>query len=63
MHGATITTANVSDRDGALQAIMDNKATLEDVKVLLCDGGYTGKAFADEVSAILGREVKVNKKN
>ena len=32
--------------------------TNEEVKGILCDGGYTGKAFADGVKALLGKVVE-----
>jgi hypothetical protein len=39
-HAIEITTANVSDGDGALSMIKRGKNNLSDVKNLLVDGGY-----------------------
>ena len=37
----------------------DNKEELTEVKSILCDGGYSGKPFADGVKAVLGEKVTV----
>jgi transposase len=55
----TITTANVSDRQGALQALKRCKPNLTQVQSLLCDGGYTGEPFAKGVQDTLGEHVSV----
>jgi hypothetical protein len=41
-HAITVTTAEVTDRKGALEALERNQPNLKRVKSLLCDGGYTG---------------------
>lgn len=38
---------------------MSKIKTNEEVKGILCDGEYTGKAFADGVKALLGKQVDV----
>ena len=48
-HAIAVTTANVTDRDGAQVAIDRCKANLERVESVLVDGGYTGQPFADGV--------------
>ncbi|WP_292977720.1 transposase, partial [Nitrosomonas sp.] len=53
-HAIAVTTAEVTDRKGALQALARCKLNLEHVQSLLCDSGYTGKPFAEEVRKILG---------
>jgi len=58
-HALAITAANVTDRNGALLAFEHNKDELTEVKSILCDGGYSGKPFADGVKAVLGEEVTV----
>lgn len=58
-HAIAVTTANVTDRQGALVALKRCKPSLNQVQSLLCDGGYTGKPFAQGVQAILGGEVTV----
>jgi transposase len=62
-HAIAVTTANVTDREGALQAFSLHSSRLSEVKKVMVDGGYTGKPFADEVKRILGAEVEVAKRS
>ena len=59
VHAFAIAAANNTDRQGALVAFEQNKEELEEAKGILCDGGYTGKPFADGVKALLGKQVDV----
>ena len=45
-HALDVTTADVTDRDGALGMIEKDKENLKKVEKFLCDGGYTGEKFA-----------------
>lgn len=56
-HAIAVTTAEVTDRKGALQALKRCKPNLGQVQGLLCDSGYTGKPFAEGVREILGEQV------
>jgi transposase len=56
-HAIALTTAEVTDRKGALKAIRRCKASLGQVKSLLADSGYVGQPFAQGVQEILGRHV------
>ena len=58
-HAVAVTTAEVTDRKGALQALKRCKPNLCRVVSLLADGGYTGKPFAQGVQDILGEQVSV----
>ena len=58
-HAIAVTTAEVTDRKGALQALERCKPNLEYVQSLLCDSGYTGEPFAEGVRKILGEPVTV----
>jgi len=58
-HALVLTTADVTDRAGALQALEHGKAHLGQVQSVLCDGGYTGEPFAQGVKDILGEHVTV----
>ena len=58
-HASAVTTAEVTDRKGALQALQRCKPNLGQVQSLLCDSGYTGKPFAEGVAQILGEQVTV----
>jgi transposase len=54
-----VSTADVTDRKGALQALRRCQSGLEQVQSVLCDSGYTGKPFAQGVREILGEDVTV----
>jgi transposase len=58
-HAITVTTANVTDRAGALEAMRRCKPGLEQVQSVLADSGYVGQPFAQGVQAILGEAVTV----
>ena len=58
-HAVAVTTAEVTDRKGALQALQRCKPALSRVQALLCDSGYVGKPFAQGVQEILGGQVSV----
>lgn len=58
-HAVAVSTAEVTDRKGALQALKRCKARLTRVQGLLCDSGYTGEPFAQGVRETLGAHVTV----
>ena len=58
-HAIGVTTAEVTDRKGALQALERCEPDLGQVQSLLCDSGYTGEPFAEGVQEILGEHVTV----
>ena len=58
-----MTTANVTDRAGALVMFDENRSGLNQVQKVLLDGGYTGKPFATAVQSLLGASVEVVKRN
>ena len=58
-HGIHVTTANVTDRAGALAMFDENRSDLSQVQKVLVDGGYTGKPFAAAVQSLLGAAVEV----
>ena len=65
-HAIMVTTADVTDRNGAIQMVeyyCDVTENLSQVKKLLVDGGYTGQNFAHEIKRISGAEVEVVKRN
>ena len=62
-HGIHVTTANVTDRAGALVMFDENRSGLNQVQKVLLDGGYTGKPFATAVQSLLGASVEVVKRN
>lgn len=62
-HAIAVTTANVSDRAGALVAFSQHKERLSRVASVLADSGYTGKPFAQAVKHLLGASVEIAKRN
>lgn len=62
-HAIHITTANVSDRAGAIETFALHSHSLAEVENVLVDGGYTGANFANSVRDLLGCEVTVAKRS
>jgi transposase len=62
-HAISTTTANVTDRDGAIEMLKTCAPNLENVAKVLCDGGYTGENFANAVKYLIGAEVEIAKRN
>lgn len=60
-HALQVTTANVTDRDGAKEAPQKDKKKLSDVQKVLADGGYVGERFAHDMKTLLGAEVEIAK--
>jgi transposase len=56
-HAVAVTTAEVTDRKGALQALRRCKPILSKVQTLLCDSGYEGEPFAQGVREALGAHI------
>jgi len=62
-HAISATTANVTDRDGALEMIAAFRSRLPGILKLLCDGGYTGEAFGTAVHELIGAVVEIAKRS
>jgi transposase len=62
-HAMHVTTANVTDRAGALAAFAAYKDELPGVRNVLVDGGYAGEPFAVGVHEVLGATVEVAKRS
>ena len=62
-HAIHVTTADVTDRAGALAMFGRHREELSEVRNVMVDGGYTGKSFAGEVRNLLGASVEVVKRN
>ena len=62
-HGIHVTTANVTDRAGALAMFDRCRDGLSQVQNVLVDGGYIGKPFATAVQSLLGAAVEVVKRS
>jgi transposase len=62
-HALCVTTANVTDRAGALMALSRAKKDLCRVEKVLVDGGYSGEKFAEDVKDLIDAEVEVAKRS
>jgi len=62
-HAMNVTTANVTDRDGAIEMIELYAPNLTNVSKVLCDGGYTGDNFATAVDALINANVEIAKRS
>ena len=62
-HAFWVTTADVTDRDGAVTMFSASKANLASVTNVLVDGGYSGETFAKSVKEAIGATVEVAKRN
>ncbi len=62
-HAIHITTANISDREGAKELMNAEKENLVNVRNVLVDGGYSGEKFSLEIKNIIGANVEVAKRS
>jgi transposase len=62
-HAVYTTTANVTDRDGALEMLSIYTSKFSSVIKLMLDGGYSGDNFAVSVKSLIGAEAEVVKRN
>lgn len=62
-HAIEVTTADVSDREGAILLTKKEQKHLLRMKNMLVDGGYRGEKFADEITHLIGATVEVVKRN
>ena len=65
-HAIMVTTANITDRNGAIDMV-DYYCDVTDhfsmLKKILVDGGCTGEKFADAIHTLSGAEVEVVKRS
>lgn len=62
-HALYVTTAEVTDRAGALKALSRAKKDLRSVENILVDGGYSGEKFAQSVKDLINADVQVAKRS
>ena len=62
-HVLHVTTANVSDKAGAIAMVTAHQDSLGEVQNVLVDGGYQGQPFADAVKEAIGATVEVVKRS
>ena len=58
-----VTTANVTDRKGAVEMADRHRESFDSIQKCLFDGGYTGETFAREFRELTGSETEVVKRN
>lgn len=58
-----VTTANITDRNGAVEMFIETGLDIPTLLKILCDGGYTGEDFASKIKSITGAEVEVAKRS
>ncbi len=58
-HAIAVTTADVTDRDGAIKMILLHLDNLSRVEKFLVDGGYSGERFAQQVKDIAAHRLKL----
>lgn len=62
-HAIYVTTANITDRAGALEMVWRYQSQLPRVLKLVVDGGYSGPGFAASIEHLLGAVVEVAKRS
>ena len=62
-HALCVTTANITDMDGAVLMLKAAKDNLSSVTNVLVDEGYSGERFAQSVQELTGAKVEVAKRN
>jgi transposase len=62
-HAILVTTAEKTDRNGAVEMVKKHRKSLIKVKNILADGGYCGQNFADEINKIIDSKVEIAKRN
>jgi len=62
-HAVTVTAADVTDRNGALEMFEKSKRHMGLVEKVLADGGYTGEPFKSAVKDVIDADVEIAKRN
>ena len=62
-HAITVTAANITDRNGALEMFKKNKQNMVSVEKVLADGGYTGEPFKTAVKELIDADVEIAKRS
>lgn len=62
-HAVDVTSAEVTDRKGAIEALNRCRSTLNRVCSVLADGSYMGEPFAQALADTLGATVQIAKRS
>ena len=63
LHAVTVTTANITDRDGTIVMTKEYQTFLKGTATMLADGGYSGEKFAQEIKRLIKTTVEVVKRS
>lgn len=63
IHAIVVTTANVTDREGAIQMCEKHKKKLGKVTNILCDREYTRPTFAQTIKEMIGCSIEIIKRS
>ena len=63
LHGFLVTTADETDRNGAIEMVGLHLDGLSRVRKFVVDGGYSGENFAAAIRGLTGAEVQVVKRS
>ncbi|MCL1913097.1 MAG: IS5 family transposase [Eubacteriaceae bacterium] len=62
-HGIHATTADFTDRDGAIELAAINAGKFESVETVLADSAYSGESFAHTIKGLVDAKVEVARRN
>ena len=62
-HAIAVTTAEITNRKGALQAMDQCKTNLDSVQSVLADGGYVGQPFSEAVKTTIDATVQIARRS
>lgn len=62
IHATLVTTANITDRLGAIQMCKRHTKSLGNLTNILCDGGYMGKSFEQSIKETIDCSVEIIKR-
>ena len=62
-YAVLVTTANITDRNGAVEMFSQCDFQMPTLKTVLCDGGYTGEDFAKQIEGLTGAKVEIAKRS
>ncbi len=62
-HAIHVTTADVTDRNGAIEAITQHQDAFEFTETILADGNYTGENFANAVRDLINAKTEIAKRS
>jgi len=62
-YAISVTTADITDRNGAVGMFTQSALYLPTLEKVLCDGSYTGEDFAIKIKALTKAEAEITKRS